>query len=123
MTEDSTTVQTSSLPSQTQGSDEFVEYDIDLSSHGYNNIVAFQVSYVQSNLLSYFIIQDNLLQIQAVSSCGKLSEIFPVNGTCISPMKPHTTEKPPASTIGIIVGSIIAAILLIFSLVFFAKYR
>ena len=52
VTEDSTTVQTSSLPNQAQKLDDFIQYDIDLSSHAYNNNVTFQVSYTKSNLLS-----------------------------------------------------------------------
>ena len=51
VTEESTTVQTSSLPNEAQRSDEFIQYDIDLSSHGYNNNVTFQVSCTKSNLL------------------------------------------------------------------------
>ena len=43
VTEDSTLVQKSSLFNQAQNSGEFIQYDIDLSSHGYNNNVTFQV--------------------------------------------------------------------------------
>ena len=57
VTEDSTTVQTSSLLNQAQSSNEFIQYDIDLSSHGYNNNVIFQVSSIQSNLLSIMLPQ------------------------------------------------------------------
>ena len=128
--ENSTTVQTSSLPNQAQRSDEFIQYDIDLSSHGYNNNVTFQVSYIQIKFIAYFITQDNLLQIQAVSSCGKLSETFPVTGACISPTKPPTAEEPPpsssfsGSTIGIIVAAVaVLALLLILALVFLRKKR
>ena len=130
VTEGSTTVQTSSLFNQAQTSGEFIQYDIDLSSHGYNNNVTFQVSYIQIKFIAYFIAQDNLFQIQAVSSCGKLSETFPVTGSCISPMKPPTAEAPPPSssfsesTIGIIVAGVaVLAILLILALFFLSKTR
>ena len=85
MTEDSTTVQTSSLPSQTQESDEFVEYDIDLSSHGYNNIVAFQVSHVQSNLRVKLNlrVQLNLQSNLRLVLCILLSMIFFADTSCV----------------------------------------
>ena len=84
----------------------------------------------QIKFIPYFITQDNLFQIQAVSSCGKLSETFPVTGSCISPMKPPTAEAPPpsssfsGSTIGIIVAGVaVLAILLILALFFLSKKR